>query len=333
VSIRKIDDGKWLVNIKPLGRTGKQYKRRFDTQREAKEFVTWIQGQTQQDPEWKPTARDSRSLRVLIDLWYEHHGRELSAGKNTYSRLCSMCEALGNPEASALTTDDFIQYRTRRLEEGISKNTMNREHAYMRSVFNELKRMKYWKRENPLANIRCFKLQESELAYLTTRQIKTLMVSLKQSKNPHVTLIAKTCLATGARWSEAEGLSITQVKNGLIQYSKTKSKKVRAVPIDNGLETELHLHHKAQSRNLLIFGSAYSAFISAVERSSIELPKGQASHVLRHTFASHFIMNGGNILSLQRILGHASLQMTMRYAHLAPDHMQEVKKLNPLKRR
>jgi len=42
------------------------------------------------------------------------------------------------------------------------------------------------------------------------------------------------------------------------------------------------------------------------------------------------MMNGGNILVLQRSLGHANLTMTMRYAHLAPDHLQEVVKLNPL---
>ncbi|WP_278248833.1 tyrosine-type recombinase/integrase [Phytopseudomonas daroniae] len=57
-------------------------------------------------------------------------------------------------------------------------------------------------------------------------------------------------------------------------------------------------------------------------RTTIKLPKGQAAHVLRHTFASHFIQNGGNIVTLQRILGHSSLVMTMRYAHLAPDHLR-----------
>jgi site-specific recombinase XerD len=71
---------------------------------------------------------------------------------------------------------------------------------------------------------------------------------------------------------------------------------------------------------------------SFVERSEIELPEGQMSHVLRHTFASHFMMNGGNILALQRILGYANLTMTMRYAHLAPDHLREVLELNPLTR-
>ena len=44
-------------------------------------------------------------------------------------------------------------------------------------------------------------------------------------------------------------------------------------------------------------------------------------HACRHTFASHFIMKGGNILTLQRLLGHATVEMTMIYAHLAPDFM------------
>jgi integrase len=44
-------------------------------------------------------------------------------------------------------------------------------------------------------------------------------------------------------------------------------------------------------------------------------------HALRHTYASHFIMAGGNILALQKILGHADLTMTMVYAHLAPDFL------------
>jgi len=52
-------------------------------------------------------------------------------------------------------------------------------------------------------------------------------------------------------------------------------------------------------------------------------------HALRHTFASHFIMAGGNILTLQRLLGHADLKMTQRYAHLAPSFMVgEVSRMN-----
>jgi site-specific recombinase XerD len=42
-------------------------------------------------------------------------------------------------------------------------------------------------------------------------------------------------------------------------------------------------------------------------------------HSLRDTFGSHFIMAGGNVVTLQRLLGHATLQQTMKYVHLAPD--------------
>ncbi len=46
--------------------------------------------------------------------------------------------------------------------------------------------------------------------------------------------------------------------------------------------------------------------------------------------ASHFMMNGGNILVLQKILGHSTIAMTMRYAHFAPDHLEDAVRLNPL---
>ncbi|AVO56329.1 integrase [Ectopseudomonas mendocina] len=76
--------------------------------------------------------------------------------------------------------------------------------------------------------------------------------------------------------------------------------------------------------------SAITSFRRALARTTIRLPKGQAAHSLRHTFASHFIQNGGNILTLQKILGHSSLAMTMRYAHLAPDHLQDAVRFGPL---
>lgn len=46
-------------------------------------------------------------------------------------------------------------------------------------------------------------------------------------------------------------------------------------------------------------------------------------HALRHTFASHYVMAGGNILALQKILGHSDIKMTLVYAHLAPDYLGE----------
>ena len=48
---------------------------------------------------------------------------------------------------------------------------------------------------------------------------------------------------------------------------------------------------------------------------------GRNWHKLRHTFASRYIMDGGDLFVLQKILGHATIQMTQTYAHLSPRHL------------
>uniref|UniRef100_A0A5Q0TMT4 Tyrosine-type recombinase/integrase n=1 Tax=Vibrio algicola TaxID=2662262 RepID=A0A5Q0TMT4_9VIBR len=80
-----------------------------------------------------------------------------------------------------------------------------------------------------------------------------------------------------------------------------------------------------------LFVECYTPFCYILKNKlGLELPSGQASHVLRHTFASHFMMNGGNILVLRDILGHADIAITMRYAHFAPDHLSDAVTKNPI---
>lgn len=202
---------------------------------------------------------------------------------------------------------------------------MNHDLAYLRAVFNELERLGEWRGENPLRLVRPLQVDEQELTYLTLSQIQDLLRALEASQNKDAVRVAKLCLATGARWSEAETLTAERLHADRVVYAGTKSGKVRVVPIDPALASELRVRDSGR-----LFVSCYSAFRKAVERAGIALPSGQLSHVLRHTFASHFIMNGGDILTLQKILGHSDLRMTLRYAHLAPDHLEAAKRLNPL---
>jgi len=330
MTIKKTTTG-WLVDIQPGGRSSKRYRKTLPTKAEALAYEAWLKTKIATLPEWAPPKRDMRKLSDLVDIWFEHHGINLRAGKNTHSRLKHLCAAMGNPSADKFTAEMFSEYRRKRQSAGISPNNLNREHAYLRSVFNELGRIGHWKAENPLAAIRQFKVDEKELSYLTIEQIRILLTSLEKRKSRDALLIAKVCLSTGARWSEAEGLKVTQVRDGQVHFSETKSGKNRSVPISDDLFQEL-APVITQSMTGRLFRRAYSAFREGVDHAGLVLPRGQLTHVLRHTFASHFMMNGGNILVLQKLLGHSSLTMTMRYAHLAPDHLQEAKTLNPLSR-
>ncbi|WP_420592128.1 tyrosine-type recombinase/integrase [Bacterioplanoides sp.] len=172
------------------------------------------------------------------------------------------------------------------------------------------------------------KLRPQELSWLTTDQIQHLLKVIAQfSQNPHVLSLTKICLATGARWSEVEGLKLRHVRDGKVSFHGTKSGKSRSISIADDLFQEVSQHLKEYND----FSFSLSAFRRALDESKVELPKGQAAHVLRHTFASHFMMNGGNILTLQKILGHSSITVTMRYAHLSPDHLNDAKRFNPLR--
>lgn len=329
MTIKQVKTG-WQVNIQPGGRGAKRLKKTLPTKAEAVAWERHVRAKVQESPDWAPPKKDARLLSDLIGLWYQHHGSGLNDGEGRKRILLAMCKAMDDPRAELFTPNMFAEYRMKRLESGISANTVNREHAYLRAVFNENVRLGHWKRENPLKNVRTFKIQERELSYLKHDQIKSLLARLSQSKNKDVALIAKICLATGARWGEGESLRISQVHNSLIQFVKTKSSKARAVPITKELEEELKAHHEKYSEDERIFRGAYSAFREGIIDAKLKLSDGQLTHILRHTFASHYMMGGGNILALQKILGHHSLTMTMRYAHLSPDHLQEARRLNPL---
>ena len=335
MSVRNTKDGSkkpWLAEVYPEGREGSRQRRKFATTGEAVAWEEWVLSK-RNTGEWqngKP-SRDDRRLSDLINLWFGQHGRTLSDGERRRNKLLWMAEALGDPVARSFTAKDFAAYRERRLQGEIyisgqcrvvSPSTLNREFMYLQAVFNELGRLGEWSAGNPLQTLRQFKIQESEMAYLTDYDIELLLSECQEDKN--LWLVVMLCLSTGARWSEVEKMTRSQVANGRVTFTKTKGKRNRTVPVAEWL---LALLPKRSGR---LFSDCYDAFEKAIIRSKIELPAGQLTHVMRHTFGSHFMMNGGNILVLQKILGHTDIKMTMRYAHFAPDHLEDAVKLNPI---
>lgn len=121
--------------------------------------------------------------------------------------------------------------------------------GYLNSLFNGLNNIGEIDYTNPLEGVKMIKLDERELSWLTTEQIKTLLETMdKFSLNPHVKLITKISLATGARWGEVEGLTLDKLQDGKLTFTKTKSGKNRSIPVAPGFFSEIKEHLKKYGR-------------------------------------------------------------------------------------
>lgn len=277
---------------------------------------------------------DRRTLKNVVELWFKLHGKSLTAGEHVYDKLLLMVDALVNSLATDFSSKLFADYRDKRLtgeiyfsekwKKGASPVTINLEQSYLSGVFSELSRLGEWTAPNPLENMRKFTIAEMEMAWLTHEQITELLYDW-QRQSTLLALVVKICLSTGACWREAVNLTRSQVTKYRITFVRTKGKKNRSIPISEELYEEI-----IDLDGFRFFTDRYFQFSAVMDRTSIVLPRGQLTHVLRHTFAAHFMMSGGNILALQKILGHHDIKMTMRYAHLAPDHLETALRFNPL---
>lgn len=336
MTVRKLPSGDWVADFYSVnrsdGKQGKRIRKKFATKGEALAFENYTLQKFEDSP-WLGDGKDRRRLTDLVHLWFERHGVTLRDGLKRKTTMLWAAECMGSPLATEFNAQLFTAYRAKRLDgqfartkriSKVSPRTMNLEQAYFLAVFNELKRLGEWSPPNPLENVRQFRTDESEMSFLTHDQIEQVLQECRNSTAEHLEIIVKICLVTGARWSEAEQLKSSQISPGKITFIKTKGKKNRTIPVDFSLLEEL------PKKNGLLFTPCYYAFRNAIQRAGIELPPGQMTHVLRHTFASHFMMNGGNVLVLQRILGHTDIKMTMRYSHFAPEHLDDAIKLNPI---
>jgi len=318
MSIKKQPDNSYLIDIRPSGRNGKRYRKKFSTKGEALKYEKYILSQ-HHNKDWLDTPKDTRKLSELIPLWFLHYGSQLKNGDKDLIRVNSVNALLGDPRVCDITNRFLADFSARRLAT-IKATTYNRDMAVLSSVFTQLIKAEIVYVENPFKDKKQ-KEKQVELSFLTMQQIKTLLSVL----DGDCLLIAKVCLSVGARWGEAQGMRANDIHNQKITFKDTKNGKPRSVPITKALFEELSAVRQGR-----LFKDCYKQFRYRLNKCGFDLPKGQCSHVLRHTFASHFIMNGGNLLSLQKILGHGDIKMTMRYAHLAPDYLIEVLDKNPL---
>jgi integrase/recombinase XerC/integrase/recombinase XerD len=203
--------------------------------------------------------------------------------------------------------------------------------------------------ENELARLKLPKVPHKLVQTLTEEEIRRIMSCF----NPMTTMGARNMaivmmlLDTGIRCSELTSLQLSDVhmQEGYIKVFG-KGGKERIVPIGSGVQKAIQryvLHFRSEQidpdieeafLNLdggpLTYNAMKMLFSRLAKKSGI---KRLHVHLFRHTFATNYLMNGGDVFSLQQILGHSTLEMVRNYVSMASTQVKvQHRKYSPVDR-
>jgi integrase len=235
-----------------------------------------------------------------------------------------LVSVFGNCPLRKISPMFIEQWQTKRL--AINKPaTVNRLLATLKHMFTKAVE---WDlaTEEILQKIRRVKLlpeNNRRLRFLNVEECQALI----DCSAPHLKPIVKVALHTGMRKSEILNLKWEQVDltHGFILLDITKNGERREIPIDNTVKNVFNeIPHSMESIHVFTDIKTGEPYKSVKKSFSTALKKVKIHdfrfHDLRHTFASHLVMAGVDLTTIKELLGHKSLTMTLRYAHLAPSH-------------
>lgn len=195
---------------------------------------------------------------------------------------------------------------------------------------------------NPLMNVKLPRPDLKLHKYWVQTEITTYVTAPSTVDN-WIYYISAVAIQTGMRLAELCGLCWDRVdfRKNLIHVTRTrdktglknstKNKLPRIIPMTAMVRALLtYLFDRREPNCEFVFlgskggpipyGHIYRQFGIAQEEAGIK--NKIRFHDLRHTFASNYMMAGGNVFDLQKLLGHTKIEMTMVYAHLSPNHLQ-----------
>ncbi len=233
-------------------------------------------------------------------------------------------------------------YITRKENAGNAISTINRHKACLQGMFTKACEWKLISEElnKTIHAVKQKKEQNERKRFLSTEQIKKFMEECE--KREHLYDIVVCALHTGCRLAEVLGLTWEEnvdLAHGNILLDITKGDDGRKIAISGTFRKILERRKKNNtSKSPYVFyhnektgaklGSIKTSFNKAKARADI---KWLHFHDLRHTFASHQVMNDTNLATIRELLGHATMQMTQRYSHLTDEHKKKaIKKLDTI---
>lgn len=240
------------------------------------------------------------------------------------SKMKLLLKAFGDCQLRKITTRMIERYMETRLQT-VGPRTVNLELALLRHMLKKAEDWGYLK-NNPAQKVKPFREPPGRIRYLNREEYTRLLTICKLI--PGLFEIVLTALETGMRKGELMGLTWNDVdlERRDITFDRTKNNQTRYIPISDALFPVLKQLAKNR-KGLLVFtkpngtpyGDPYHRLIRACKWAGIT---NFRFHDLRHTFASYLAMSGVNISTVQKLMGHKRIEMTMKYTHLSNSYLR-----------
>lgn len=248
-------------------------------------------------------------------------------------RLRILCDYFKDVDLRDVSPMMIERFRKSKLKEGRTKSTCNRYLQLLKRMFN-LAIEEGYAEENPVRKVKLFSEKDNlKERILTEAEEERLLENCSEILRP-IILVA---LNTGMRRAEILNLTWNQIdfKTRRIRVEKTKSGKVRFVPINNALFYVLNRLRVENGQSPFVFFNSKTGkphldmktgFKGACRRAGIS---NLRFHDLRHTFASRLVEKGVDIETVKELLGHHSITVTQRYTHSSDERKRAaVEQLN-----
>lgn len=275
-----------------------------------------------------PSHRGVR-YQQLVDDAIKQSDESRSDHRNFVQRLSVTVEQFGGRMADSIQPSEITEWlKQTQKKRGWTNGTSNRVRAAMSKVFKiGLENSKVTR--NPVKSVTQKSESAGRVRLLNDDEEKSLRAAITHNCYMHQLDVA---LYTGMRKGEQFTVTLDQVdfEQKFIHLSKTKNGSSRYVSLNSKametfkrLKAEHEQHELPEGSTLFLnyqgrpIADPREWFTTACERAEI---KGVTWHTLRHTFASRLVMKGVNLKTVQELMGHKTISMTARYAHLSPEH-------------
>lgn len=301
------------------------------------------------------------TLKQFVEKKYKPWARRnLKTGEQNSKRLLKACAPLMGTRLDKLTEVQIERWKMSRMKAGLAQSTVKRDLAELKSALNRA--MKWGLiAVNPAAHVRVKVEQHHRVRYLSDNERRALIHALstrdqerreaRASGNvfrlkrgyetmpelgdysDYLTPLILLVMHTGLRRSEALSLTWEQTKLGsnphlTVLAAHAKSGKTRHVPLNSAAVNILKHWGQQRGQKGLVFPSPAGGRLKSIKTAWGKLMRDAKItdfrfHDLRHDFASRLVMAGVDLYRVKELLGHGSIEITQRYAHLAPHTLAE----------